>query len=66
LYRNQGKITLRIFRIAYEINLVDEGKVALKPFISKHFPFKDYLKAYQYIDENRETTMKVIIDVQEP
>lgn len=25
----------------------------------------DYLKAYQYIDDNRETTMKVIINVQE-
>ena len=32
---------------------------------SKHFAFRDYLKAYKYIDENRETTMKVIINVQE-
>ena len=47
------------------IRLVDEGKVHLKPLISKTFPFKEYLKAYQYIDENRETTMKVIINVQE-
>jgi hypothetical protein len=37
----------------------------LKPLISKTFAFKDYLKAYQYIDDNRETTMKVIINVQE-
>ncbi len=37
----------------------------LKPLISKHFPFRQYLDAYKYIDENRETTMKVIIDVQE-
>ena len=29
------------------------------------YAFKDYLKAYQYIDDNRETTMKVIINVQE-
>ena len=36
----------------------------LKPLISKHFAFKDYAEAYRYIDENRETTMKVIIDVQ--
>jgi len=46
------------------IRLVDEGKVHLRPLISKTFPFKEYLKAYQYIDENRETTMKVIINVQ--
>ena len=47
------------------IRLVEEGKVILKPLISKHFAFQDYLKAYQYIDDNRETTMKVIINVQE-
>ena len=47
------------------IRLVNEGKVHLRPLISKTFAFKDYLKAYQYIDDNRETTMKVIINVQE-
>lgn len=47
------------------IQLVNEDKVFLKPLISKTFAFKDYLKAYQYIDDNRETTMKVIINVQE-
>lgn len=45
------------------IQLVNEDKVHLRPLISKTFPFKDYLKAYQYIDDNRETTMKVIINV---
>lgn len=47
------------------IRLVNENKVALKPLISRTFAFRDYLKAYQYIDDNRETTMKVIINVQE-
>lgn len=47
------------------IRLVSEGKVQLRPLMSCHFAFRDYLKAYQYIDENREMTMKVIIDVQE-
>ena len=47
------------------IDLVNAGKVHLKPLFSKTFKFADYLKAYQYIDENRETTMKVIINVQE-
>lgn len=45
------------------IRLVNEGKIALQPLISKHFAFKDYLAAYAYIDANRETTMKVIVDV---
>lgn len=47
------------------IRLVKEEKVQLKPLISKTFAFKDYQKAYEYIDANRETTMKVIINVQE-
>lgn len=47
------------------IRLVSEGKVQLRPLMSRHFAFRDYPKAYQYIDENREMTMKVIIDVQE-
>lgn len=45
------------------IELVKEGKVRLEPLMSKHFPFEDYQKAYEYIDNNREGTMKVLIDV---
>lgn len=47
------------------INLVKDRKVSLTPLISKTFVFKDYKKAYEYIEENKETTMKVIINVQE-
>lgn len=47
------------------IRLVNEGKIHLRPLISKTFAFKDFKKAYEYIDENRETIMKVIINVQE-
>ena len=47
------------------IRLVEEKKVKLSNLISKHFAFEDYDKAYSYIDGNRETTMKVIIDVHE-
>ena len=57
MYRNEDYIDA--------ISLVNEGKVALNPLISKHFAFKDYKAAYEYIDSNRETTMKVIINVQE-
>ena len=57
MYRNEDYVDA--------IRLVNEGKVALKPLISKHFAFKDYKAAYEYIDANRETTMKVIINVQE-
>mgnify|MGYP003762212527 CR=1 FL=1 len=45
------------------IELVEAGKVNLKPLMSKHFAFRDWEKAYEYIDNNYETTMKVLIDV---
>ena len=56
MYRNEDYLEA--------IELVRAGKVDLKPLISQHFAFRDYAEAYRYIDENRETTMKVIIDVQ--
>lgn len=45
------------------IRLVQEGKIQLKPLQTAHFAFRDYQKAYEYIDGNREATMKVLIDV---
>lgn len=45
------------------IRLVNEGKVQLRPLMSRHFKFRDYMESYKYIDANRETTMKVLIDV---
>lgn len=57
MYRNEDYIDA--------IRLVNEKKVQLQPLISKTFAFGDYLEAYHYIEANRETTMKVIINVQE-
>ena len=45
------------------IRFVEEGKIKLEPLQSAFFSMDDYQKAYEYIDNNRETTMKVIIDV---
>lgn len=45
------------------IALVREKKVRLNPLMSRHFPFREYLDAYRYIDENREVSMKILIDV---
>lgn len=45
------------------IDLVKQGKILLRPLMSKTFPFGRYLDAYRYIDENRETSMKILIDV---
>ena len=50
-------------QITKAIRLVNEGKIQLKPLQTAHFAFEDYQAAYQFIDDNREKTMKVIIDV---
>lgn len=57
MYRHEDYVTA--------IELVDQGKVLLRPLMSKVFPFHEYLRAYQYIDDHREETMKVLIDVQD-
>lgn len=46
------------------IELVKNGRIELKKLMSNHFPFREYKEAYEYIDANRELTMKVLIDVQ--
>ena len=45
------------------IDLVEKGKIDLRSLQSKVFPFREYNDAYLFIDSNRETTMKVLIDV---
>ena len=57
MYRHEHYVTA--------LELVAAGKVKLEPLMSKFFPFKEFDAAYKYIDANRETTMKVIINVQE-
>lgn len=47
------------------IRLVGEGTVLLQPLMSRCFPFQEYLAAYEFIEANREATMKVLIDVDE-
>lgn len=47
------------------IRIVNEKKILLAPLMSKKFPFREYLDAYKFIDSNRETSMKILIDVQD-
>lgn len=46
------------------IRLVREGCVQLDTLVSAQFPFREYQKAYDFIDRNPEKAMKVLIDVQ--
>ena len=45
------------------IDLVQSGRVNLKPLMTRHFPFEKYPDAYHYIEKNRDRTMKVLIDL---
>ncbi len=47
------------------VQLIEEGAVKLAPLVSTHFPFARYLDAYHFIEESKDRSMKVIIDVQE-
>lgn len=57
MYRREDYLTA--------IELVQAGKIKLAPLVSKTFPFKQFLDAYHYIEANRESTMKVIVNIQE-
>ncbi len=43
--------------------MIASGKIILAPLISKHFPFNEYLQAYEYIEQHKEKSMKVMIDL---
>lgn len=45
------------------IDFIRRGIIHLEPFISNRFAFEQYDEAYKYIDSNRETAMKVLIDL---
>ncbi len=51
----------RDFRKAIE--LIAKRKVVFEPLITDFFDFKDYQKAYEYIEEKKEETMKVMIRI---
>lgn len=59
------KGTLMYQRPDYEqaVAWIASGAIATEPLMSKHFAFDDYLEAYRYIDQQRDQTMKVFIDV---
>lgn len=57
MYRHEDYLTV--------IDFVEKGIVNLKPLISNRFAFEDYDRAYQFIDQHKETSMKVIVDLEQ-
>jgi threonine dehydrogenase-like Zn-dependent dehydrogenase len=45
------------------VELISSGKVITDPLVTGHFPFEEYLQAYQFIDKQGDKTLKVMIDL---
>jgi L-iditol 2-dehydrogenase/threonine 3-dehydrogenase len=45
------------------VEAISSGRIRLQPLVSNRFPLERYDDAYQYIDDNRMSTMKVMIDL---
>jgi len=57
--------TLMYQRPDYEqaVAWIASGDIVTEPLMSEHFPMERYLEAYQYLEEKRDQTMKIFIDV---
>ena len=45
------------------VEWIASGAVITEPLVSKHFPFQEFLKAYEFIEHQGEMSMKVMIDL---
>ncbi len=45
------------------VEWIASGEVKTKPLDSKHFTFEQYLSAYQFIEDEGDKVMKVMIDM---
>lgn len=45
------------------IDMIASEKINLSPLVTNHFPFEKYDEAYQFIEKQKDKTMKVIIDL---
>ena len=47
------------------VKWIADGSMITEPLVTGHFPFERYEEAYRYIEEQGETTLKVVIDLDE-
>ena len=47
------------------VELIGSGAVQTIPLMSRHYSMDEYLEAYKFIDQARDKTMKVFIDIAE-
>lgn len=61
----RGTLMYKVEDYQKAVEFIHTGEVITDPLISRHFAFDDYLEAYKFIDEARDRTMKVFINVAE-
>lgn len=55
MYRHEDYVTA--------VDMVSKGEINLEPLISNRFKFEQYDEAYKFIDADRASSMKVILDL---
>ena len=45
------------------VEMIDSGIIITRPLITRSFPFNQYPEAYKFIEEHRDRSMKVMIDL---
>lgn len=45
------------------INYMSAGKINMRPLISKIFKFSEYAEAFNYIEQNKDTSLKILIEM---
>ncbi|MFN2396436.1 MAG: zinc-binding dehydrogenase [Bacteroidales bacterium] len=45
------------------VEMVASGKIVTTPLITKNFPFEKYIDAYHFIEQQKDETMKVMIEL---
>ena len=45
------------------VEMIDSGKIVTAPLLTNSFPFSQYLEAYQFIEEQGDKSMKVMIEL---
>jgi len=58
-----GTLMYRAGDYAAAIDLIETERIRLDPLISRHFEFEDYPRAFKFIEQQGDRTMKVLIDL---
>jgi L-iditol 2-dehydrogenase/threonine 3-dehydrogenase len=45
------------------VEMISSGKIITTPLLSRSFPFKSYIDAYKFIEEQGDKSMKVMIEL---